>query len=264
MIASMMDIKAKARLFVSDTLKSTAEINVTAYQAHYLLRVLRAKKDDHIILFNGYDGEWASVIKKVTKKNCRLRVKKQLRKQHIESDLWLAFAPLKKTKTDFVIEKASELGVSRLIPVFTENTNTSRVNAERLRIIAIDSAEQCDRLTVADVTEPMTFAELLNQWPNQRHLLVPDETGGGKPIKLVLENMQLSPQGILIGPEGGFARSELDALKTLSFVTLVSLGQRILRAETAAIATLACYQAAYGDWNKKPRFNDGYTFNARK
>ena len=154
--------------------------------------------------------------------------------------------------------------MSRLIPVFTENTNTSRVNAERLRIIAIDSAEQCDRLTVADVTEPMTFAELLNQWPNQRHLLVPDETGGGKPIKLVLENMQLSPQGILIGPEGGFARSELDALKTLSFVTLVSLGPRILRAETAAIATLACYQAAYGDWNKKPRFNDGYTFNARK
>ena len=101
MIACMMDIKAKARLFVSDTLKSTAEINVTAYQAHYLLRVLRAKKDDHIILFNGYDGEWASVIKKVTKKNCRLRVKKQLRKQHIESDLWLAFAPLKKNKNRF-------------------------------------------------------------------------------------------------------------------------------------------------------------------
>ena len=264
MIAFMIEKRTKARLFVSGTLKSTAEITATSDQAHYLLKVIRVKSGDYINLFNGYDGEWASIIKNVSKKSCQFRVERQLRKQHDEPDLWLAFAPLKKTNTDFVVEKASELGVSKLIPVFTKHTNTTRVKTERLRVIAVESAEQCDRMTVSHVTEPITLNELVNQWPHQRHLIVPDETGGGETIKSVLDCLQTSPLGVLIGPEGGFAQSELDALKKLPFVTLVGLGPRVLRAETAAIAALACCQAANGDWNKRPRFKDGYIFNARK
>ena len=256
--------KTKARLFVSNTLEATAEITATSDQAHYLLRVLRVKNGDYINLFNGCDGEWTSVIKDVSKKGCHFQVEKKLREQLTEPDLWLAFAPLKKTNTNFVVEKASELGVSRLIPVFTEHTSTARVKSERLRLIATEAAEQCDRLTVAHVTDPMSFNELIKKWPNQRHLLVPDETGGGESIKSVLDSMQKSPHGLFIGPEGGFARSELDALEKLPFVTLVGLGPRILRAETAAIAALACYQATTGDWDQRPRFKNGYIFNAKK
>ncbi len=264
MIGSMKDKKTKARLFVNEALRATAKITATSHQAHYLLKVLRAENGDRVVLFNGYDGEWTSVINDVSKKRCAFRVEKQLREQQVEPDLWLAFAPLKKSNTDFVIEKASELGASRLIPVFTEHTNSTRVKFERLRVIAMEAAEQCDRLSVAQVTEPVTFTELIDQWPEQRSLLVPDETGGGESLKSVLDADQKSLHGLLIGPEGGFARSELDVLGNLPFVTLVGLGPRILRTETAAIAALACYQAIIGDWDQRPRFKNGYFFNANK
>jgi 16S rRNA (uracil1498-N3)-methyltransferase len=264
MIAPMKDIKTKARLFTNDALKAAAQITASADQAHYLLKVMRAGNGDRVVLFNGLDGEWISVIKDAPKKSCTLHVEKQLREQLVEPDLWLAFAPLKKSNTDFVIEKASELGVSRLLPVFTERTNTTRVKSERLRLIATEAAEQCDRLSVAQVMEPVSFAELIDQWPERRRLLVPDETGGGESLKSVLDGEQKTLHGILIGPEGGFARSELDAMGNLPFVTRVGLGPRILRAETAALAALACYQAITGDWDQKPRFNNGYTFNATR
>jgi 16S rRNA (uracil1498-N3)-methyltransferase len=264
MIAPMPDKKTKARLFVNAALKATAEITATVDQAHYLLEVTRAENGDYVILFNGYDGEWISVIKDVSKKNCTFEVDKKLRDQLAEPDLWLAFSPLKQFNTDFIIEKASELGVSRLIPVFTEHTNMTRLKTERLRLIAMEAAEQCDRLSVAQVIEPVTFAELIEQWPEQRCLLVPDETGGGESLKSVLDDEQKFPHGLLIGPEGGFARSELDALGKLPFVTRVGLGPRILRAETAALAALACYQAITGDWDQKPRFKNGYIFNVSR
>ena len=264
MIAPMTDKKTKARLFVNVALKATIEITATSDQAHYLLKVMRARNGDHVILFNGCDGEWTSVIRDVSKKKCTFRVEKQLRKQLAEPDLWLAFAPLKKSNTDFVIEKASELGVSRIIPVFTEHTNTTHVKSERLRLIAMEAAEQCDRLSVAKVIESVTFAELIDQWPEQRGLLVPDETGGGEALKSTLDSEQKSLHGFLIGPEGGFARSELDALRNLPFATRVGLGPRILRAETAALAALACYQAITGDWDQRPRFMNGYVFNASR
>jgi 16S rRNA (uracil1498-N3)-methyltransferase len=264
MIAPMGDKKTKARLFVNNALKATVKITATIDQAHYLLKVMRVKNGDHVTLFNGCDGEWTSVIGDVSKKNCTFQVGKQLKEQLAEPDLWLAFAPLKKSNTDFIIEKASELGVSRLIPVFTEHTNTTRVKSERLRLIAIEAAEQCDRLSVAQVIEPVTFAELVDQWPEQRGLLVPDETGGGETLKSALNSKQKSLHGFLIGPEGGFAQSELDALGNLPFVTLVGLGPRILRAETAALAALACYQAITGDWDQKPRFKNGHIFNASR
>lgn len=259
----MNQIKIKARLFVNEDLKTGAELSPNTDQAHYLMKVMRASNGEGVVLFNGRDGEWLSIIEQATKKRCLLRISEQRRLQVQEPDIWLAFAPLKKTNTDFVIEKATELGVSRLIPVFTERTNTGRVNASRLKLIAMEAAEQCDRLSVPDVSEAISFADLIADWPTDRTLLIPDETGGGQSLNSVLEASDTGrPHGFLIGPEGGFAASELDAIENLPFVTRVGLGPRILRAETAALAALACYQSMTGDWDLKPRFNDGYTFNA--
>ena len=264
MITGMSEIKIKARLFTSADLRAGDPVTPSTGQAHYLLKVMRAQDAEHVVLFNGRDGEWLSSIAAASKKSCQLRIEKQLRPQSPEPDLWLAFAPLKKSNTDFVIEKATELGVSRLIPVFTERTNTGRVKCERLRAIAMEAAEQCDRLSVPEVSEPLSLAGLIADWPAGRTLLVPDETGGGKPLKSVLETAgETRSHGFLIGPEGGFAASELDALGNLPFVSKVGLGPRILRAETAALAALACFQALVGDWQQAPRFNNGYFFNAR-
>lgn len=260
----MNQTKIKARLYVSEDLKPGSEISPNSDQAHYLMKVMRASNGEGVVLFNGRDGEWLSIIEQATKKKCLLRVAEQRRPQALEPDVWLAFAPLKKTNTDFVVEKATELGVSRLIPVFTERTNTTRVNSDRLNLIAMEAAEQCDRLTVPEVSDPISFLELIQDWPQERSLLVPDETGGGQALKSVLDKTTSGSHGFLIGPEGGVAPSELDALCNLPFVTRVGLGPRILRAETAALAALACYQSMTGDWNSKPRFNDGYTFNARR
>ncbi len=268
MMKAMTEIKNKARLFASDALGQGAHVTPTPDQAHYLLKVMRADDGDGVVLFNGQDGEWSSIIEEATKKTCILRIDHQLRPQTPEPDLWLAFAPLKKTNTDFVIEKATELGVSRLIPVFTERTNTTRVKSERLKAIAMEAAEQCDRLSVPEVMEPVEFREFLDGWPDGRTLMVPDETGGGQSLRGALEvsshDEYITPHGFLIGPEGGFAPSELDALGNLPFVNRVGLGPRILRAETAALAALACFQALRGDWEYKPRFNNGYFFNARR
>ncbi len=264
----MNESKIKARLFVSHDLNDGASVNPSPDQAHYLLKVMRAKNGDGVILFNGRDGEWRCSIEDAAKKSCSMRLEKQLRPQAPESDIWLAFAPLKKSSTDFVVEKATELGVSSLMPVFTEHTNATRVKAERLALIAMEAAEQCDRLSVPEVKEPVDFRDLLAKWPEGRTLLVPDETGGGKSLKAVLEESTeqeyITPHGFLIGPEGGFAPSELDDLSNLPFVTRVGLGPRILRAETAALAALACFQAMAGDWERKPRFSNGYFFNARR
>jgi 16S rRNA (uracil1498-N3)-methyltransferase len=268
MISTMMSIKIKARLFSSADMGTGVTITPSTDQAHYLLKVMRAQNGDHVIVFNGRDGEWLSVVQTISKKACALEIKEQLRPQIPEPDLWLAFAPLKKSNTDFLVEKATELGVSRLIPVFTENTNTTRVKSERLAAISMEAAEQCDRLSVPEVAEPLSLTELITDWPKGRSLLVPDETGGGRSLKSVLEtsidDAGITPHGFLIGPEGGFAASELDALDKLPFVNRVGLGPRILRAETAALAAIACFQAVAGDWQQAPRFNNGYFFNARK
>lgn len=268
MIRIMNDIKIKARLFVSHGLTNDTTLSPSSDQAHYLLKVMRSQNGEGVVVFNGRDGEWLGRIEQASKKTCALRLIEQLRPQTEEPDLWLAFAPLKKSNTDFVIEKATELGVSRLIPVFTEHTNSTRVKSERLSAIAIEAAEQCDRLSVPEVMEVTEFNDLLASWPAGRSLLVPDETGGGKSLRAILEESgkddYIRPHGFLIGPEGGFAPSELDALGNLPFVTRVGLGPRILRAETAALAALSCFQAIAGDWELKPRFNNGYFFNARR
>lgn len=246
--------KPAARLFIDDDLAEGFAVQVTRAQSHYLAHVMRVKPGEAVALFNGRDGEWRSRVAEVSRHAVGLVCEAQTRPQAAEPDLWLAFAPLKKTPTDFLVEKATELGAARLIPVFTRHTSAARVNTERLSARAIEAAEQCERLSVPEVAEAVPLDALLSDWPAERPLLVLDETGGGRPIAVELAEMagRAGPpwpaHGLLIGPEGGFATSELDGLRKQPFVTSIGVGPRILRAETAALAALACWQALAGDW----------------
>lgn len=243
--------RARARLFVGDALTSGATVAVGPDQAHYLANVMRVRVGDGITLFNGQDGEWRGRVDAVGKGRCVLAVDNRLRTQAPEPDLWLLFAPIKRSRLDMVAEKAAELGVSVIWPVLTRFTAMGRVNVDRLRANAIEAAEQCERLTVPEVREPATLRQVLDGWASERLLLVMDETGSGLPIAEAVAAAS-EPAAVLVGPEGGFAKSELDLLRDLPFVTPVSLGPRILRAETAAIAALSCWQALRGDWRERP------------
>lgn len=242
----------KIRLFVTERLAAGVRVAPSPDQAHYLGDVMRRNKGDGVLLFNGRDGEWSGVIGELAKSCCNVDVGQQTRRQEVETGPWLAFAPVKKTATDLIVEKATELGAERLLPVFTTHTNTARVNRNRLRAHAIEAAEQCQRLTVPEIAEEATLSEFIDAWPKKRRLLVLDETGGGVPIARALAKLQpvthgvSPPLGFLSGPEGGFAASELDGLRKLDFVTAVGLGPRVLRADTAALAALACWQALLG------------------
>lgn len=246
----MNDKKARARLHVPDDLNEGASIALATGQAHYLRAVMRAQPGEGVALFNGRDGAWLAVIDKLTKNGCRLSVGAQVRVQGPEPDLWLLFAPVKGARVDWVAQKATELGVSRLLPVLTERTQVRRVNEARLHANAIEAAEQCERLTVPEVAETGPLDRVLGAWPGERWLLAGDETGTAAPIAAYLAENDLSgkPGAVLVGPEGGFAARELDLLERLPFVTRVGLGPRVLRADTAAIALLTLCQAMCGDW----------------
>lgn len=248
----MSDHPPAARLYVEDSLAQEQSVTLDGDRAHYLRNVLRLESGASVALFNGRDGEWQGRIDTVGKRGATVIVGQQRRAQRAEPDLWLCFAPIKKARIDFVAEKATELGVSALQPVFTRHTAMTRVNLDRLRANAAEAAEQTERLSVPAVREPVGLDDLLKTWPAGRRLLLADEAGGGQPLATALtgldETARNSPWAILIGPEGGFARAELDALRKLPFVTAVGLGPRILRADTAALAALACWQALLGDW----------------
>jgi 16S rRNA (uracil1498-N3)-methyltransferase len=248
----MRDSAPRHRLYVEADLSAGADVWATEQQAHYLLNVMRFAAGGEIALFNGRDGEWRGVIAETAKKKARLSVSERLRPQTPESDLWLLFAAVKRARIDFIVEKATELGVSVLQPVFTERTVMSRVGEDRLAAIAIEAAEQCERLTVPELRAPLSLQAALTKWPEGRVLLLMDETGAGKPIAEALAGLPPGPAALLIGPEGGFAKSELDGFSRLTFAVRVGLGPRILRADTAAIAALSCYQAIRGDWRDPP------------
>lgn len=243
-----MPMKPEARLYVAPDLAAGASLGLTPSQAHYLKSVLRLMPGAAIALFNGRDGEWLGRIDGFGKGWCSVGVAERLRAQAPEGDLWLVFAPVKRARIDFLVEKATELGASALVPVQTERTIVERVNLERLTANAIEAAEQTRRLTVPEIRALQPLDRLLRAWPSERRILLCDESGRSPPIAGVLERAAPGAWAVLTGPEGGFTESELDALKKLPFVCPVGLGPRVLRADTAALAALAVFQALRGDW----------------
>lgn len=299
MNAQLQEPGGKVRLYVEAALADGARGDASEGQAHYLLHVMRAKAGDRVSLFNGKDGEWLARLDQVSKRGCIFVCEKQTRSPTASPDLWLCFAPIKRTPADYVVQKATELGVSVLQPVITRRTIVGRVNLARMRANAIEAAEQSDRLDVPEVREAVSLERLLKNWPTERRMLFCDEggdahpiaealaaippplAGGGKferdraknlgegaadaplPQSSLAEQVRIAPSrkgrgdlaallptpfAILTGPEGGFDPAEREAIRAHGFVMPVSLGPRILRADTAALAALALFQALVGDW----------------
>ena len=244
-MAELTEPGGKVRLFVEQALCEGARVPLSAPQAHYLLHVMRARQGDRVSLFNGRDGEWLASIAEATRRACVLTCERQTKQQVADADLWLVFAPIKKTPADYVTQKATELGVSVLQPVITRRTIVHRINGERMRANAIEAAEQSGRLTVPEIRAPLDLSRLLKEWPKGRSLLFCDE-GGAPPILDALRNAAKGPWAVLTGPEGGFDEDERKAIRALPSTIPASLGPRILRADTAALAALAIWQAQCG------------------
>jgi 16S rRNA (uracil1498-N3)-methyltransferase len=255
-------MSATPRLYVAPDLAEGAEITLDTDQAHYLTRVLRLAAGAPVRVFNGRDGEFDARIASVAKNSANLALSRRMRTQQDVPDLWLLFAPLKKARTDFLVEKAVELGVAQIRPVITERSDAETVRVDRLHRIAVEAAEQTERLDIPPVREAVKLWTALAEWNASRSLIYADEAGddgekpwGGeagraRPVSDVLKDIGSGPAAILIGPEGGFSPAERKRLRDLPYVRPVSLGPRILRAETAAVAALALWQAIRGDWTR--------------
>jgi len=235
------------RLFVTEALVPGAEISPVKAQAHYLLHVLRLKARARVLLFNGADGEWLSEVVQAGKRACTLAVLSRTRAQTRPGDLHYLFAPLKRARLDYLVQKVTEMGASLLQPVMTARTVSERVNLERMRANVIEAAEQCGILSVPEVRAPAKFSEAMAGWDKARRLILCDEDAApGDPLA-ALAKLSPGPLAVLIGPEGGFTEKEREMIRAKPFVTVLSLGPRILRADTAGIAALALVQAALGD-----------------
>ena len=238
------------RLHVEPGLASSGVIELEAGQAHYLRTVLRLGRGAAVAGFNAVDGEWLCRIAEVGKSRVLLTVERQLRVPEPDADLWLLFAPIKRARLDWLVEKGTELGASVLLPVCTVRSQSERLNLERLRAHAVEAAEQSERLSLPELHPPEALDRVLASWSAERPLMVCDESGAGEPIGEAARRLAAGPMALLVGPEGGFDQTELDALDKLSFVTRIGLGPRVLRAETAALAALAVFQAIAGDWRR--------------
>ncbi len=242
--------KIATRLHVPGPLAGPT-LELDAARAHQLRNVLRLGVGDAVAVFNAQAGEFMARIESLAKTRARLALGERRREPAPEPGPWLCFAPLKRARVDFLVEKATELGASRLLPVITRRTNVERVNLERLAAIATEAAEQTERLSVPEIAAPVDLPALLASWQAGRTLVVCDETGGGSPIAAALRGRR-DALALLTGPEGGFAPEEIELLARHAFVRRVGLGPRILRADTAALAALAVLQAVAGDGNETP------------
>lgn len=242
---------ASTRLFVDAPLAADAAVALDAKQANYLVNVLRLGEGDSVLVFNGRDGEWRAALMAAGRKAWQLVAGEQTRPQTPSPDLHYLFAPLKHARLDYLVEKAVEMGAGRLTPVITRHTQVARVNVERMRANAIEAAEQCGILALPEIDEPRPLADVLAAWPTEqpgRRLIFCDEGEEAADPIAALSGLPPSPLAVLIGPEGGFSEEERAQLRALPFVTAISLGPRILRADTAAVAALAVVQALLGDW----------------
>jgi 16S rRNA (uracil1498-N3)-methyltransferase len=233
------------RLYITEALAEGAEIAPEREQAHYLLHVMRLQAGQDLLLFNGCDGEWRARVAEASKRSLTLEVEARTRAQETPPDLELLAALVKRSRIETIVEKAAELGARRVRLLITRRTNADHANVARLQAIAAEASEQTGRLDVPDVVAPEKLERVLDGWDASRRLMFCDEGGDARPI---LELDQRGPWAVLIGPEGGFAPEERERLRAEAFVTPVTLGPRILRADTAAIAALALWQARLGDW----------------
>lgn len=236
--------KSLQRLFVRAELSRGARVELDAGQANYLGNVMRLGEGAELLVFDGSSGEWLARIVEAGKKRMTLSVERQTREPEVIPDVWLAFAPVKRSQTDWLVEKATELGVAKLLPVMTRRTIAERVKRERLEAIAIEAAEQCGRTRLPDIDEPLPLVRLLEHRAPGRTLYFADEAGG----EPAASAFKPGPAIILTGPEGGFSDEERAAIRATPNTVPVSLGPRILRAETAALAGLAAYMTVAGDW----------------
>ena len=234
--------KSLPRLFVREELSENIRLDLDAGQANYLGNVMRLGEGAEVLLFDGNSGEWLGRIAEAGKKRMALRVERRTREPERIPDVWLAFAPVKRTQTDWLVEKATELGVAKLVPVMTQRTIAERVKLERLEAIAIEAAEQCGRTRLPEIVQPVPLAQLLKG--DGRTLYFADEAGGAPAASA----FKPGPATILTGPEGGFTEEERAKIRAVRHGVPISLGPRILRAETAALASLAAYMALAGDW----------------
>lgn len=239
-------MSAKIRLYVEQALGVEQSIPLERAQAHYLFGVMRLSIGDRVALFNGRDGEFVARVAEAGKRGGVLECESQSRPLQLPPDLWLCFAPIKKTRTDFIVEKAAEMGAAKICPVQTDFTNSERIRRERLQAHAVEAAEQCGGTFVPEVTELQKLDRLLSDWPQDRNIMFCDENLAG--AEKVLGDAGGEKWAILIGPEGGFSEMERRRLHALPYAFPVSLGPRILRADTAAVAALTLWQSHLGDW----------------
>jgi 16S rRNA (uracil1498-N3)-methyltransferase len=239
------------RLYVTEPLNAGARIALGAAAAHRLRDVLRLGPGAAVAAFNPCDGEWLCRIAELARGRAALEAVAQRRSPEPEADLWLLFAPIRRARLDWLVEKATELGVAAFVPVATAHTQAPQINRDHLAAVAAAAAEQSERLSVPEIRPVAPLDRVLAAWPAGRILVVCDESGGGRPIAEALADIAPGmPAALLVGPEGGFAEWELDAFGKLPIVSRVGLGPRVLRAETAALAALAAFQAILGDWRR--------------
>jgi 16S rRNA (uracil1498-N3)-methyltransferase len=236
---------AKIRLYVDQPLGLGQAVRLSPDQTHYLVGVMRLTAGASVLLFNGRDGEWRATLAETSKRGAVAVCEAETHPQTLPPDLWLVFAPIKKARTDFIVEKAVELGVRRILPVQTRHTNSERIRQDRLQAHAVEAAEQCRATFVPEVADLQPLDRLLSTWPETRALYWCDEDAIGQPTEVTGAP---GPAAILIGPEGGFSADEGAKLRTLPHVHPLSLGPRILRADTAAVAAITLWQARHGDW----------------
>jgi len=234
------------RLYVDVILGENLLLTLDGQQANYLGAVLRLTPGAQVKLFDDKTGEWLGELTEAGKKKVSLRVLRQLRAREPVPDLWLLFAPIKRGRIDWIVEKATELGVARLVPVLTQRTIVDRLNSDRLFANMVEAAEQCERTALPQLSEPQKLDALLRGWPKDRALYFADETGG-EPLSRVAAK---GSAAILIGPEGGFTEAERQAIRSTQGAQAVSLGPRILRAETAAVAAVSLWMGIAGDWDR--------------
>ena len=250
-VSIMLDLsyKAKIRLYFPGKLSLKSPVKLENKQVHYLINVMRKKIDDSILVFNSVNGEFLAKISEIYKNTIIIDIIKKVRDVKIENDIWLLFAPVKKSPTEYIVQKATELGVSKIIPIITERTITKNLNLNRMQDIAIESSEQCDRITIPEICAVKKLKNLILNWDNDRIIFFCDETiRNNDVVKIDCQNLSPKSFGaILVGPEGGFSANETNYLRENKFIRPIDLGPRILRSDTAVIAALSLWHCLNGD-----------------